>query len=228
MAALVVAMERVPGERFTPALAEVRRRPLYAWSVDRLVAAPAISETYVLLPNRAAPPFQRIAAESGWRGVRVCGVAPAAMPPFAALLQALGTLNGRVEHVLLHDAAYPLLDAGALDAVLAAGSPSLLTLAATPVKDTLKQVDAHGLVTGTPPRDRLWQVRSPILAPRALLEQRLRDLTLATPADVGPVEGWLRTLCAGLPARIVPIGADAPHVRTRTDARALAEMVPFT
>jgi 2-C-methyl-D-erythritol 4-phosphate cytidylyltransferase len=230
VAALLVAMERAPGERFTPALAQVRRRPLYAWSVDRLAAAPAINETRVLLPARAR--FERVVAASDWRSVSACPVSPANLPPFTALLEALSALDGAVERVLVHDAAYPLLDARSLDAVLAAGSATHLVLAATPVKDTLKQVDAQGLVTGTPPRDRLWQVRSPVLAPRALLEPRLRALAGVAPAQPAFAAGWLRELCAGLPTRIVPIGADAPHVRTRADARALAEvlseMVPST
>jgi 2-C-methyl-D-erythritol 4-phosphate cytidylyltransferase len=222
VAALMVALGRAPEGRFTPALADVLGRPLYAWSVDRLAAAPAISETHVLLPNRAAPRFQRVATAWRWRNVLPLAVPPPVVRPANVLYGALGLLDGMIGHILVHDAAYPLLDADALSAVLAAASASHLAIAATPVKDTLKQVDAHGLVTSAPPRDRLWQAQSPILAPRALLERRLRELTLATPTTSDPATDWLRELCAGLPARIVPIGADAPHVRTRADALALA------
>jgi 2-C-methyl-D-erythritol 4-phosphate cytidylyltransferase len=130
-----------------------------------------------------------------------------------------------IEHVLVHDATYPLLDSGVLDAVLAAASPDHLIIAATPVTDTLKAVDARGLVTGTPPRDRLWQVRSPILAPRALLEPRLRELALAAPAKTGSPIDWLRELCAGLPARVIPIAVETPHVRTRADVLALTQVL---
>ncbi|HEY7985236.1 MAG TPA: 2-C-methyl-D-erythritol 4-phosphate cytidylyltransferase [Ktedonobacterales bacterium] len=222
VAALVVALAPAPAGRFNPALADVGGRPLYAWSVDRLVAAPAISATHVLLPRRAVPRFRREAAAAGWRGVLPLAVRPPVEWP-AALLAALGALDGAIERILLHDAAYPLLDGAALAAVLvAAASSDRLAIAATPVQDTLKQVDAHGLVTGTPPRDRLWQARSPILAPRALLEPRLRALARVTPAATSPATGWLRALCAGLPARLVSLGADAPHVRTRADALALA------
>ncbi|HEV2238673.1 MAG TPA: 2-C-methyl-D-erythritol 4-phosphate cytidylyltransferase, partial [Ktedonobacterales bacterium] len=182
VAALVVAMERAPGERVTPALAEVRGRPLYAWSVDRLAGASAISLTRVLLPARQVPRFQRIAAASGWHGVASVAVHPPAVRPANVLYAEVSDLDDTIELVLLHDAAYPLLDAATLDAVLAAASANHLAIAATPVQDTLKQVDEHGLVTGSPPRDRLWQARSPVLAPRALLESRLRALALATPA----------------------------------------------
>jgi 2-C-methyl-D-erythritol 4-phosphate cytidylyltransferase len=222
VAALVVALPRVPAERFTPGLAAVRGRPLYAWSVDRFSATSAISETQVLLPARALARLERVAAAPGWRGVTACAISPDTLPPFAALLEALGTLDGAIERIVLHDATYPLFDSDTLDAVLAAGSPDWLAIAATPVKDTLKVIDAQGRVTGTPPRDLLWQVRSPILAPRALLAPRLHELAATAPAGVGPAAGWLRAVCAGLPARIVPIGADAPHVRTRADARALS------
>ncbi|HEV2238145.1 MAG TPA: 2-C-methyl-D-erythritol 4-phosphate cytidylyltransferase [Ktedonobacterales bacterium] len=225
VAALVVALARAPGERFTPALAEVRGRPLYAWSVDRLAGAPAISLTRVLLPARQVPHFQRIAEMSGWLCVEGVAVHPPVVRPANVLYAQAGSLDNAIEFILVHDAAYPLLDARTLDAVLAAGNASHLTLAATLVQDTLKQVDEHGLVTGSPPRDRLWQVRSPVLAPRALLESRLRALTLATPATASPATGWLRVLCAGLPARVVPIAADAPHVHTRADAQALAEVL---
>jgi 2-C-methyl-D-erythritol 4-phosphate cytidylyltransferase len=225
VAALVVALARVPSRRFTPALAEVLGRPLYAWSVDRLAAAPAIARTLVLLPPRAVARYTSIAAASDWRAVVVCLVALAGAPLANVLLAALAQVDGAIKRILLHDAAYPLLDSSALDTVLTAGSATHLAIAAAPVKDTLKEVDAHHLVLGTPPRERLWQAQSTVLVPRALLEARLRDLARTTPTLADSTTSWLRELCSGLPAHVVPIGADAPHVRTRADARALAELI---
>jgi 2-C-methyl-D-erythritol 4-phosphate cytidylyltransferase len=134
-------------------------------------------------------------------------------------------LDHTIEHVLVQDATYPLLDSGVLDAVLAAASRDALAIAVMPVTDTLKAVDARGLVSATPPRDRLWQVRSPVLAPRALLEPRLREPALATPATSGSATGWMRELCAGLPAHVVPVDVEAPRVRTRADVLALTQVL---
>lgn len=79
----------------------------------------------------------------------------------------LDALPARIDTVLVHDAARPLVPAGTVDAVAAAvrgGAPAVVP--ALPVSDTVKEVEPRGEgapepVTGTPDRSRLRAVQTP-------------------------------------------------------------------
>jgi 2-C-methyl-D-erythritol 4-phosphate cytidylyltransferase len=62
--------------------------------------------------------------------------------------------------VLIHDGARPFVDAGIIDRVLD-GCVAGGAIAAVPVTDTIKQVDAEGVIAGTPDRSTLWQAQTP-------------------------------------------------------------------
>lgn len=66
--------------------------------------------------------------------------------------------------VLIHDAARPLIDAGTIDAVIAALDTHPAALAAVPVADTLKRGNGGPdgeLVAGTVDRSGLWRAQTP-------------------------------------------------------------------
>lgn len=71
--------------------------------------------------------------------------------------------------VLIHDAARPLVTRGVLDRVIAAAARGVGAVAAVPVADTIKEVDAARRIVGTPDRRRLWQAQTPQAFPRALV-----------------------------------------------------------
>ena len=64
------------------------------------------------------------------------------------------------DRVLIHDGARPFVDSGIIDRVLD-GCVVCGAIAAVPVTDTIKQVDAEGAITGTPDRSTLWQAQTP-------------------------------------------------------------------
>ena len=64
------------------------------------------------------------------------------------------------DHVLIHDAARPLISRGVIDRVIAALSTAPAILPALPVTDTVKRA-VDGVVTQTVPRDNLWLAQTP-------------------------------------------------------------------
>ena len=62
---------------------------------------------------------------------------------------------------MVHDGARPCLDQDILQRGLEAARESGAAVAGVPVKDTIKEVSAQGLVTGTPPREALWAAQTP-------------------------------------------------------------------
>ena len=82
-----------------------------------------------------------------------------------------------VRWVLVHDAARPLVPVAVVSAVrtaLAAGAAAAIPV--LPLADTLKSVDADGLVTGTPDRTGLRRAQTPQGFERDLLVRALDDV----------------------------------------------------
>jgi 2-C-methyl-D-erythritol 4-phosphate cytidylyltransferase len=71
--------------------------------------------------------------------------------------------------VAIHDAARPLLTRAVLDRTLEAASRGVGAVAAVPLADTLKRVDADHAVVETVDRTRLWQAQTPQAFPRSLI-----------------------------------------------------------
>lgn len=64
--------------------------------------------------------------------------------------------------VLVHDAARPFVSAALIAAAIEAiGVDRVAAIPALPVTDTVKRIDAAGLIAETPPRDRLVSVQTP-------------------------------------------------------------------
>ena len=63
--------------------------------------------------------------------------------------------------VVVHDGVRPLLTETELDKVLEAGKLFGAATLATPVKETIKEVDREGLVVKTLNRDNLWSIQTP-------------------------------------------------------------------
>jgi 2-C-methyl-D-erythritol 4-phosphate cytidylyltransferase len=62
--------------------------------------------------------------------------------------------------VLIHDGARCLVEPELLQRCAAAVSGGAAVIAATPVTDTIKQVDGEGTITATPDRRSLWAAQT--------------------------------------------------------------------
>lgn len=72
--------------------------------------------------------------------------------------------------VLIHDAARPFLSAALLSRALEAGAKGA-AIPVLPVTDTVKQLDAHGIITGTVDRSGLRTVQTPQVFPLAQIAE---------------------------------------------------------
>jgi 2-C-methyl-D-erythritol 4-phosphate cytidylyltransferase len=119
----------------------------------------------------------------------------------------LAALPREAEAVLIHDGARCLADADLLRRCAGALTQAIATqegvIAATPVTDTIKQVDGEGLITATPDRSCLWAAQTPQGFPVALLRQAHTQ---------AQAEGWSVTDDAALferldlPVRVLEAG----------------------
>jgi 2-C-methyl-D-erythritol 4-phosphate cytidylyltransferase len=156
------------------AFVELAGRPMLAWSLDALRAA-GISEIVIALPAGHDAPDGCVGVAGGTTRSESVRAALAAAPP--------------ADHVVVHDAARPLVTPEHFRAALAALADADCAIAAAPVTDTVKEAGADRLVTATLDRTRLWAIQTPQAFRRAALERALAlpDELLAQATD----DAWL-------------------------------------
>ncbi len=140
-------------------LLEVAGRPVLAWTLDAALACAAIrwigivgqpvdAEAVAAIVAAAAPdrPVQWIlGGDSRQESVR----------------RGLEALPAEAEGVLIHDGARALVEPVLLERCAAAVAAGRAVIAAAPVTDTIKQVDAAGTIIATPDRSQLWAAQTP-------------------------------------------------------------------
>jgi 2-C-methyl-D-erythritol 4-phosphate cytidylyltransferase len=100
----------------------------------------------------------------------------------------------------VHDAARPLVGDDTIDRVIQMVRGGTCAVAALPVVDTLKEVDAEGVIVRTVDRSALWRAQTPQGFPRAVIVDMHRRARAdrVTPTDDA-------SLCEryGIPVRVV-------------------------
>jgi 2-C-methyl-D-erythritol 4-phosphate cytidylyltransferase len=210
--ALIVAAgsgERLGAGR-PKALVQLGGRPLVWWSIDVLGEVEGVERIVVALPRGTRAPPGVTAVDGG--AVRSDSVR-------RALAAA-----GPGDPVLIQDAARPLLTvelARAVIAALRADERADAAIAAIPVTDTVKRVDARGVVSESLDRRELWAVQTPQVFRRGALER-----ALDVPAEVlaqATDDAWLLERAGG---RVIVVKASEENLKvtTRLDLD-LAEML---
>jgi 2-C-methyl-D-erythritol 4-phosphate cytidylyltransferase len=213
-AALLVAAgsgERLGAGR-PKAFVALAGRPLAAWSLDAIAAA-GVPRAVV-----AVPPGQGAAAEEALgTGAFPLGLAfvDGGATRSESVRNALAAA-GRVDAVLVHDAARPLATPELFTRTLAALADADAAIAAARVTDTVKEAGPDGLVVRTHDRARLWAIQTP-QAFRAHVLRRALDV----PADVlaqATDDAWLVERAGGS-VRVVEAPPSNFKVTTPHDLR---------
>jgi 2-C-methyl-D-erythritol 4-phosphate cytidylyltransferase len=206
-----------PGNKL---LLPVAGRPVLAWTLEAALAAAAI--TWIGVIGQAVDEAA-IAALVSEASARRPGSAPVHWilggdSRQESVRRGLAALPDAAELVLIHDGARALVEPGLLDAcgkaLRSAAAAGAGVIAATPVTDTIKQVDASGTITATPERSWLWAAQTP----QAFAVLQLRQAHARAEA-----EGWSVTDDAalyerlGLPVRVLEAPPSNIKLTTRFD-----------
>jgi len=208
-AAVVVAAgagRRLAGSN--KALLTLAGRPMLAWSLAALRAAPSIGQIVVVM---SAADDARLRAESGRdaRGHGADQIVPGGAERWESSRAGAQAADPALPLVLVHDAARPLLSADDVERVLSAARSHGAALLAEPLADTLKQADAQGRVQRTMERSGLWRAQTPQAARRADL---LAAFAAWNAAALGlPTDEAVMLETAGLAPVLVP--ASAPNFK---------------
>ena len=172
-------------------LLEVAGRPVLAWTLEAALASPVIRWIGVVgQPVDAEPIAAIVAAAQPDRPVQwILG----GDTRQESVSRGLAALPADADGVLIHDGARCLVEPELLARCAAAVRAGQAVIAATPVTDTIKQVDGQGTITATPDRARLWAAQTP----QGFPVERLRQAHATASA-----EGWSVTDDAALFERL--------------------------
>jgi 2-C-methyl-D-erythritol 4-phosphate cytidylyltransferase len=173
------------------------------WSIEALLAVPAVMQIVVALPADASAPVGTIGVVGGAQRSQ-------------SVLNALR--GGEGDPVIVHDAARALVTPAIFAAVLRElelHDDCDAVIAAAPVTDTIKEA-ADGVVTRTLDRSTLWSVQTPQVFRRAALERALAvdDEVLAAATD----DAWLVERMGGV-VRVIATPRENMKITTPGDLR---------
>ena len=135
-------------------------RPLLAWTLEAALASRSIAWIALVGQERDRQDIEAIVAS--FKASKPVQWVQGGDSRQASVANGLTALPEQAEHVLIHDGARCLADPELFDRC----SRSLLStgealIAATPVVDTIKQVDDQQRIVHTPPRAALWAAQTP-------------------------------------------------------------------
>lgn len=109
-----------------------------------------------------------------------------------SVFSGLQTLNADVNQlVCIHDSARPVINANIVKSVAKAAEISHAAVVGVPIKSTIKVCDHNQFVTSTPDRASLWEVQTPQIIRKNLLEEAFDHVhakNLSVTDDVSMVE----------------------------------------
>jgi 2-C-methyl-D-erythritol 4-phosphate cytidylyltransferase len=201
-------------------LLPVAGRPVLAWTLDAALACAAIRWIGVIGQSVDEAAISALVREA--RAAR-----PEAVPVRwilggesrqESVSRGLAALPPEAELVMIHDGARALVQPDLLaacgEALRQAAAAGAGVIAATPVTDTIKQVDGSGMVTATPERSGLWAAQTP----QGFAVRQLRRAHAEAAA-----RGWSVTDDAalferlGLPVRVLEAPPSNLKLTTRFD-----------
>ncbi len=189
----------------------VAGKPALLHSVQAFMARADVAVVVVVLPKAYAadPPPWLFQCDVDRLLVSAGGV-----ERHDSVVNGLEDLPEQVVIAVVHDAARPLVTDATIDRVIAEARKGHGAIAALPVVDTLKDVDASGRIVRTIDRAHLWRAQTPQAFPREILErahiEARRDRVSATD-DAALVERL------GLPVVVVQGSERGLKITTEAD-----------
>lgn len=190
--------------------------PVLVRAVRPFYEEPQVVSIVVVAPAERLVETRGLLAEHGFVADRVQVVAGGKRRQ-DSVQAGLASLDERVEMVLVHDGARPLVSAELIRRCLQTAVSDGAAIAAVPVKDTLKRGDTCGKVEATVDRRFLWQAQTPQAVRRKLLERAYREN-----GDEEATDESSLLEKAGIPVTLV-VGEEANLKITRPEDLAVAE-----
>ncbi|MFC1668193.1 2-C-methyl-D-erythritol 4-phosphate cytidylyltransferase [Chlamydiota bacterium] len=148
---------------------KIGNKPILAYTVTRFQENSSIDEIVLMVHHSQVSLAGEIVSDYGF--TKVSQVKEGGKTRFDTVKKGLSYSNKDSQIVLVHDGVRPLVTNELIKSVLQASIDYGAAIPAISVTNTIKEVDATGLVTKTIPRQNLFEAQTPQAFKTALLKQ---------------------------------------------------------
>jgi 2-C-methyl-D-erythritol 4-phosphate cytidylyltransferase len=187
--AILLAAGRSQRLGFDKILTPLLGKPVLLYALESVLASPWVEEVLIVTRADIVPDIRQLALTlHPTKSVRVvAGGAERQDSVYAGLLSVSETCT----HVLIHDAARPLLSLSLIEKVLSASDQTGGAVAAHRATDTLKRVDGQGAIETTLDRSQIWMMETPQVFEKKLITEsykKVMEQQVAVTDDASTVE----------------------------------------
>lgn len=190
-------------------------KPLLAHVLGVFQECTMVDQIVVVLNEASSERGQRLVEEGGFS--KVIGICPGGERRQDSVAEGLKRLEG-CQWVVIHDGARPCLTLDLIEKGLEEAEQTGAAIAAVPVKETIKIVEAEGTIQDTPRRENLWAAQTPQVLRFDIIREAYRQRKGEVTDDASLVEAL------GYKVRIYMGSYDNIKVTTSDDL-ALAEII---
>jgi 2-C-methyl-D-erythritol 4-phosphate cytidylyltransferase len=193
-----VILAGATGDGFDACWADLHGQPVVAHALSVFAASSLVADVALVVAQERAARAREMLVRQGWDAVRL--VAAEGPRVRDAIIAGTLALPDAATTIIIHDGARPGVTAALLAEGLRAVAATGAATAAVPVKDTIKLVDANGLVTATPDRATLYTIQTP----QVIRRDRMLAAHAALAADMDVADAAQLVASAGGRVAIFP------------------------
>lgn len=168
-------------------LVEIRQKPIIVYTLEALAAHPLIDEIALIFNKDGLENARGFVKK--YKIPKVARVIAGGATRKESVRNGLEVVDSKTKWVVIHDGVRPFVDEGSITRVIEGARATGAAVLGVPVKSTIKQADRNLEVDATLKRETLWEIQTPQVFDRELVQMAyLRARHAAVPDDAALVE----------------------------------------
>ena len=168
-------------------LLEIKKKPIIVYTLETMQAHPLIDEIVLVFNKEGVEQARDFVKTYGIS--KVARVIAGGSTRKESVRNGLEVVDSKTKFIVIHDGVRPFVDEGSITRVIDAAVLTGAAVLGVPVKSTIKQVDMNMEVDATLRRDSLWEIQTPQVFDRELIQMAyLRAAKHSVPDDAALVE----------------------------------------
>lgn len=168
-------------------LVQVKGKPIIVWTLEVFEAHPLIDEVILVFSAAGLATARELVRSCNLK--KVSRVIAGGATRKESVRNGLEVVDSKTSHVVIHDGVRPFVDCDSLRRVIEEAGQCGAAVLGVPVKSTVKRVTSHLEVDETLRREQLWEIQTPQVFERELIQMAyLRARQHAVPDDAALVE----------------------------------------